>query len=91
MDERELQLQQALAALRYIGNALRTRRMKLKKSVAEIAFVTGLSREQVTTIEQGGDTGSAADPMAIAEVLGLDYFDILKEALDYGKETVTGE
>lgn len=91
MDERDLALQQALATLRYIGYALRNRRLKLKKSVAEISFVTGISRDDVTKIEEGGDTGSAADPMAIAEVLGLDYFEILKEALDFGKRTVTGE
>lgn len=88
MDIRDKELQAALAAVRYMGIELRNRRVKLKKSVAEIAFVTGLSREDVTKIEQGIDTGNAADMMAVAEILGIDYFDLLKKALEYGKETV---
>lgn len=86
MDDREKELQAAIAAVRYMGIQLRNRRLKLKKTVAGLAFTTGLSREDIETIESGGDTGNAADGMVLAMALGLDYADLLKEALDYGKE-----
>ena len=32
------------------------------------------------------DTGNAADVMVVANVLGIDYFDLLQKAIEYGKE-----
>ena len=86
MEDRDLRLQQAFASMKYIGEQLHIRRTKLKKSIAEISFVTGLSRDDVFKIECGLDTGNAADVMVVANVLGIDYFDLLQKAIEYGKE-----
>ena len=86
MEDRDLRLQQAFASMKYIGEQLHIRRTKLKKSIAEISCVTGLSRDDVFKIECGMDTGNAADVMVVANVLGIDYFDLLQKAIEYGKE-----
>ena len=61
MDEREKLLEQAKVTVRYMGTEIHNRREKLKKTVANLAFVTGLSREDIEMIERGEDTGNAAD------------------------------
>ncbi len=86
MDDRDIRLEQAFASMKYMGEQIHVRRTKLKKSIAEISFVTGLSRDDVFKIECGVDTGNAADVIVVANVLGIDYFDLLKDALEHGKK-----
>lgn len=91
MENQDTRLQQAMASLRYIGAEIHNRREKLKKSVASIAFVTRISREEIEMIERGEDTGNAADIMVLCEVLGMDYAELMMAALKYGSEQIGGE
>ena len=90
MENQDTRLQQAMASLRYIGAEIHNRREKLKKSVASIAFVTRISREEIEMIERGEDTGNAADIMVLCEVLGMDYAELMMAALKYGTENYDG-
>lgn len=90
MENQDTRLQQAMASLRYIGAEIHNRREKLKKSVASIAFVTRISREEIEMIERGEDTGNAADIMVLCQVLGMDYSELMMAALKYGTENYDG-
>ncbi len=91
MEQESIELQQALTSLRYMGEEIHKRRIKLKKTLKNISFTTGLSMEDIQKIEQGEDTGNAADIWVVCEVLGIDYTNLLKEAIDYGKQNYNKE
>ena len=81
-----MEVQQAMAALRYMGTEIHKKRVKLKKTIKQISFTSGLSIEDIQKIEQGEDTGNAADIWAVCEALGIDYATLMINALDYGKQ-----
>lgn len=74
-------LKRAKKALIYVGETLHEQRTKLNKTIAEVSFASGVSRRNVAKIECGMDTGNAADTMAVAHVLGIDYAHLLMDAI----------
>ena len=90
MTKQSLTIKQANASLSYMGREIHTRRVKLKEDIKRLSFSTGLSCEDIEKIEQGIDTGNAADILVVCEALGMDYAELVLSALEYVKENIKG-
>lgn len=74
-------LEQAKAAMRYLGEKIHEQRILKGMSIDQLAALSEVAAEDVEKAEQGIDTGSAVDIFLLAETLGINFADLMTEAI----------